>query len=587
MTSLDQSPNINTLWAGLCMQELARAGAKHVIVCPGSRSTPLALAAHASGLSCVVAMDERGAAFHALGIARATGVAAPIITTSGTAVANLLPAVVEAWASGVPMICLTADRPPELQECGANQAIPQRDLFGTFASWSVDLGVPTDAIDARFVLSTISRAWNLAHTAPCGAVQVNVPLREPLGMEAVPWNRACLDDVRGWMAGSGPWCAEANFAGGAGMFAALRAVTTRSTRGLIVAGALRDDAERDAILILAARLGWPVVADIGSGLRGVPTGAARVIGHADLIVRAPGATPALTPDAVLKMGGAVCSKSLQQWLHASRVRSVLVGRHRQPQDPDHTAAFSLDCDVAVLAAELARGGPDQIPAAPSRIAEGWTRADLAAGAAVAQWMESTTDLNEPWIAWWIAQHAPAGAIFAGNSMPVRDLDMHAPPRRDAVTIVQRGASGIDGLIATACGVARGGLTTTSLLGDVSALHDLASLELLRRTPTPCTLVIVNNDGGGIFHFLPVAQQEVPFEPLFGTPHGCRFEGAAAMFGIPYARATTRDEAIAALQGAWANGGAAIVELVTDRAANVDRHRALQSHAVGAVEDALR
>ncbi len=201
-------------------------------------------------------------------------------------------------------------------------------------------------------------------------------------------------------------------------------------------------------------------------------------------------------------------------------------------------------------------------------------------------MESTDDLSEPWIAWWIAEHTPAGVLLAGNSMPVRDLDMHAPIRRDLVVLGQRGASGIDGLIATASGIARSGAPTTALIGDVSALHDLSSLELLRRTPGRCTLAIVNNDGGGIFHLLPVAQQPVPFEALFGTPHGCSFGGAASMFSLPYARASTRDEAMHALQQAWSSKAPAIVELVTSRADNLGRHRALQAAVTQAVDAAL-
>jgi len=586
MITFDDAPNLNALWARLVVAEFVRSGARHVVVSPGSRSTPLVLAAHASGLDVVVALDERSAAFHALGIAKATGCAAPVITTSGTAVANLLPAAVEAWASGIPMILLTADRPPELLECGANQAIPQRDVLGRFARWSVDLGCPTDEVDARVVLSTAAEAWNRAHTVPCGAVQVNCPFREPLGVQESAWNRATLDSVRAWIGSTAPWRAEACFGGGPGLLAALRAVTRGSSRGVIVAGALRDEAERDAVLILAARLGWPVVADITSGLRGVPSALARVIAHGDLLLRSDPAQRALTPDAILRVGGALTSKAVAQWMDASRVRPVLIGRHAQRQDPSHTAAFSLDVDLAALARDLVNGQPEALPAVPSALTDPFVHADLVAAAAIEAWMESTDDLSEPWIARWIAQHTHAGVLLAGNSMPVRDLDMHAPLRHDLVVLGQRGVSGIDGLIATASGIARSGAPTTALIGDVSALHDLSSLELLRRTPGRCTLAIVNNDGGGIFHFLPVAQQAVPFEALFGTPHGCSFEGAASMFSLPYARASTRTEAAQALKRAWSHDAPAIVELVTPRSGNLDRHRALQAAVMQAVDAAM-
>jgi 2-succinyl-5-enolpyruvyl-6-hydroxy-3-cyclohexene-1-carboxylate synthase len=584
--TFDDAPNLNALWARLIIAEFTRSGARHVVVCPGSRSTPLALAAHASGLDVIVALDERGAAFHALGIAKATGLAAPVITTSGTAVANLLPTAVEAWASGIPMIVLTADRPSELLECGANQAIPQREVLGRFARWSVDLGCPTDAVDARVVLSTAAEAWNRAHTVPCGAVQVNCPFREPLGLQEAAWDHATLDSIRAWIGSTAPWRAEACFGGGPGLLAALRAVTRSSSRGVIVAGALRDEAERDAVLILAARLGWPVIADITSGLRGVPTALARVVAHGDLMLRSESAQRVLAPDLVLRVGGALTSKAVVQWIDASRVRPVLVGRHAQRQDPSHTAAFSLDVDLAALARDLVNSQPEALPAVPSALTDSFVQADRAVAAAIEAWMESTDDLSEPWIAWWVAQHAPAGVLLAGNSMPVRDLDMHAPVRRDLVVLGQRGASGIDGLVATASGIARSGAPTTALIGDVSALHDLSSLELLRRTPGRCTLAIVNNDGGGIFHFLPIAQQAVPFEMLFGTPHGCSFEGAASMFSLPYARAGARGEAMTALQRAWERATPTVVELITPRSENLSRHRALQACVMQAVDAAL-
>jgi 2-succinyl-5-enolpyruvyl-6-hydroxy-3-cyclohexene-1-carboxylate synthase len=421
---------------------------------------------------------------------------------------------------------------------------------------------------------------------PCGAVQVNCPFREPLGLQEAAWDHATLDSIRAWIGSTAPWRAEACFGGGPGLLAALRAVTRSSSRGVIVAGALRDEAERDAVLILAARLGWPVIADITSGLRGVPTALARVVAHGDLMLRSESAQCVLAPDLVLRVGGALTSKAVVQWIDASRVRPVLVGRHAQRQDPSHTAAFSLDVDLAALARDLVNSQPEALPAVPSALTDSFVQADRAVAAAIEAWMESTDDLSEPWIAWWVAQHAPAGVLLAGNSMPVRDLDMHAPVRRDLVVLGQRGASGIDGLVATASGIARSGAPTTALIGDVSALHDLSSLELLRRTPGRCTLAIVNNDGGGIFHFLPIAQQAVPFEMLFGTPHGCSFEGAASMFSLPYARAGARGEAMTALQRAWERATPTVVELITPRSENLSRHRALQACVMQAVDAAL-
>jgi 2-succinyl-5-enolpyruvyl-6-hydroxy-3-cyclohexene-1-carboxylate synthase len=627
-------PNLNHLCARIAVEECIRRGCRTVIVCPGSRSAPLAVAAArwnglpAAGrdgaVDVLVAHDERGAAFLALGAARATGCAAIVITTSGTAVANLLPAAVEASMDGIPMLLFTADRPPELHGCGANQSVPQSRMLASVTRDSIDVAcpdepgsTPLDALDAA------ARAWNLAHGSVPGPVHVNWRFREPLAPVAAPWTvaRDVTDRLERWESSGVPWDGAAATRSGdawglpaAGDLDALCARVQAARRGVVVAGGARSPEDAACLAQVARALPWPVIADITSGLR-VEGSLPNVVHHADLALCATrpdgpaaaacdDAVAALRPDVILRIGGRIASKRLQQWMDdaaSAGCALVVAGNGIEPMDPSRCASVRVHVSAGALAARLASG--TQV-LAPSAVSDAWLRAD----AAVAQALEECCVRREPAAASHATEpgaarialreaHAAGAIAMLSSSMPVRDADMHADRACTPWCIANRGASGIDGIVATAVGACRATLRPVLLLiGDVAALHDLSSWSLLRNLPAPMCVVVVNNDGGGIFRFLPIAGHASVFSPWFDSPHGLDFAGAAAMFALPYVAAgsdgecahAVRESLHAVAAGADSSNGhrARIVEVRADAARVVPDHRRIQDSCVRAVRDAL-
>jgi 2-succinyl-5-enolpyruvyl-6-hydroxy-3-cyclohexene-1-carboxylate synthase len=508
MSALLKSENINYFWADLLLEELARQarGLPLVIICPGSRSSPLAIAATRTDerSEYMIVTDERCAGFIALGAA-AVGREPIIITTSGTAVANLLPAVVEASISGRSIIVLTADRPAELHACGANQTIPQRGLFGEFVRWSFELPVPDDAIDPAFVLSTAAEARSRARLPHPGPVHLNVPFREPLAPRAVPFRGSddprltawARDTDRVWrrLPRPAPRTMSPDDLAASGL--------TNASRGAIVAGAGADAA---AVASLARAIRWPIIADVATGLRGAA--------HADVTVAVPdlvlaGANDslaaALRPDAVLRIGGPISSKRVNAYV-ASAPHLVVLRDGPTRFDETHRAAVELSGSVESLIAFASDWQP-------SALCERWIHIGRVAERAVDEALAddadgSSSSLTEPWLARALLRaHPPGRSILLGNSMPIRDADMHFPSAAPALQIVvNRGASGIDGLVSTGVGVASAGAPTTVFLGDLSLLHDCGGLANVHKPGAPVHIVVVNNDGGGIFHFLPIASE---------------------------------------------------------------------------------
>ena len=559
-------PTLNALWAALWVEELIRQGVGLFVVCPGSRSTPLALAlADNPRAETVVHWDERAAAFLALGWGRATGRPAAVVTTSGTAVANLLPAVAEADAAGVPLILLTADRPVELRETGANQTLRQPPLLAGVTRWTFDVPAPAPRVDPAFVLTTAAQA--VAQTAaPAGPVHLNLAFREPLAPppDAAP-AQALPAHLGVWAQTRAPYtqtlgipAAETGARLGAGLGAALGA-----ERGLIVLGACRPDAA-DAVLHLAETLGWPVWADLLGGARlGPPAGGCVRFG--DAVLADADRAAALRPDAVIQFGARPVSKRLAAALVAwAPGVYAAVSPAAERLDPDHRVSHRVRAGAAAAAHALADGAS----AAPGRYRAAWLAADADAGAALDREV-AASGLSEPFVARALTRLAPEGtALVAAASMPVRDLDQFSAADGPRLRVAaNRGASGIDGTVATAAGVARGaGELTVVLTGDLALLHDLTSLALLRDGP-PVVVVTVNNDGGGIFHKLPVADAAPPetFERLFGTPHGLGFEAAARWAGLDYARPETQGAFESAFTEAVGRGTSSVIEVRTDRA----------------------
>lgn len=572
--------SLNPLWATLLVEELVRQGVTFFSLAPGSRSTPLALAVARNGRAeYTVHFDERGSLFLALGHARATGRPAAWITTSGTAVANGFPAVVEADVDGVPLVLLTADRPPELRQTGANQTIDQVKIFGDRVRWFFDLPAPTADVDPAFVLTTAAQAATRAIYPHPGPVHLNVPFREPLTLPP----DAPLPDVPGalrrWHTGSAPYTTYA-------------ATTPRPdvtpiaeklrgvTRGLVVAGRLRTRAEGETAARLAAHLGWPLLPDVLSQVR---LGAADALLH-DLMLASPAFADAHRPEAVLLLGDAPVSKRLLTFLHDSHPAPLVTIRPMPGRfDPHHTVTDAVVGDVAASAEALRSALPAR-PAAGWHAA--WQRASEVARHALAP-LDDPADLSEPHVARAVTRIAPPGeALFIAASMPIRDADTYAAPDGPWLqTAANRGASGIDGTVASALGFARGNATgATLLIGDLALLHDLNSLALCRTSPQRLVIVCLNNDGGGIFSFLPVARDAPDdFETLFGTPHGLGFRHAAALFGLDYAAPESPAAFAEAYRAALARDGCTLIEVTTSRSRNVALHRALVEGAREAVE----
>jgi 2-succinyl-5-enolpyruvyl-6-hydroxy-3-cyclohexene-1-carboxylate synthase len=578
------APNVNALWAGLLVEELVRQGVGLFVIAPGSRSAPLALAVASNGRAkYVVHVDERGCAFVALGHARATGRPAAVVTTSGTAVANTLPAVVEADHDGVPLLLLTADRPPELRETGANQAVRQAGLFAGSVRWAFDVPTPSLDVDPAFVLTTAAQAVHRAQSPP-GPVHLNLMFREPLGPTSdgldAPGRLAKLQD---WLENGSPYTAYSTpgAASVAGDYESLAAIE----RGIVIAGKSDDPATARAALGLGEALGWPVIPDVGSGLR--VGGSARVVHHVDAAL-ASARLSALRPEAVIHLGGPAVSKRLSTWLSAARPREMVVVRRGPSRfDPSHIATRRIEADPGEWASAVASARSSQ------KGHSEWKDLWLAASAAASEAIEAALDdgLTEPVAARVTAAAVPAGgALVLGSSMPIRDVDAFAGKDGPALRVAaNRGASGIDGTVATAAGFALGtGRPTALLLGDLALLHDLNALDLLKREDMPpVAIVVVNNDGGGIFSFLPVAGVPgVPFEELFGTPHGLDFEHAAAMFGLAYATPRSGTELRGKLADVFTSGRPALLEVRTERGANRTLHAELLDRVGAAVDDAL-
>lgn len=572
----EDTGQLNARWCELVIDELVRLGVTLFCIAPGSRSAPLTLAAarHRAVLA-TVHVDERGLGFYAVGAARASGAPVAVICTSGTAAANLLPAVVEASMDCVPLLLLTADRPAELRDAGANQTINQPRLFGTHVRWELDLPAPDPQFPPAALRTALAHAIHCTRTPPAGPVHLNFPLREPLlpepgGVSHTDRAARSRPHTRHHVAPTPqPWPATHPLA----------ATLAAARRGLLIIGRLHDATERAAAESLAEKLGWPTHADIASGLR-ASRAPASWLRHYDLMLGATDAAP-LAPDCVLHLGGTFTSKRLWQHLAATRPACYLrVSADPRRLDPLHAVTDRLDLTVAAFAAALSdSSGPGADPA----WVETLLNADRRIARELADLLDAGDSLDEPSVCRAVAREVPADtALFLGSSMPVRDMDAFAGAGGAAVPVgSNRGASGIDGTLASACGHASGaGQPVLFVCGDLALLHDLSSLALLRRQDPPVIVVLINNDGGGIFSFLPVARLGgAEFERYFATPQGLVYADIARAFGIECHSPRTLDEFCATLRAALGARRPALIEVRADRAANLRRHRE--------IEDALR
>ena len=541
------SPETQATFCATLVDEWVRCGLTDAVVCPGSRSTPLTLAlADDDRVRTHVHHDERSGSFMALGLALISSRPVVVVTTSGTAVVQLHAAAVEADLAGVPLILCTADRPPELRDVAAPQTVDQTHLFGRAVRFFTDPGVP-DASQSGTWRSLAGRAWAEATGAWPGPVHLNLPFREPLVGDHGP-----LPPARG----DRPWHTR------------LRATPTTpvldaalaGARGIVIAG--RGTGEPDAVAGLADALGWPLLADPSSGCAG-----GSAIDGFDPLLRTSFADGA-RPEVVIRSGGMPASKVLSQWLDGCGHEELVIAPAGWWPDPGHRAALLLDA----------------VPAAPAghRPVEGWADTWRAAAATVAAAIDGVLDeepLSEPGVARLLTRTLPPGAVLVtSSSMPVRDVEWFGVGRRDLRVLANRGANGIDGVVSTAVGAALSGARTTLLIGDVAFLHDSNGLLGLAGRDVDLTIVVLDNDGGGIFSFLPQRTDLPPdrFERLFGTPHGLDLVEVALALGVDASPVGHPDDL------GWRRGTHVLV-VKTDRDDNVALHGRLVDAVTVAVE----
>lgn len=576
MTAVAPRPeDVQATFCATLVDEWARAGVVDAVIAPGSRSTPMALALAGDGrIRVQVHHDERSAAFLALGCSLVTGEPTVVLTTSGTAAVELHPAVVEADLSLVPLLVCTADRPPELFDVGAPQAIDQIHLFGRSPRWAHAPGV-ADAAGAPRWRSLAARAYAEATGTKPGPVHLDLAFREPLLGTAGE-----LPPAR--EGGEGPW-AWRNPPGAPEDPVIDPRQDLQGRRGVVLAGPGSGDGE--AVAALAGALGWPVVAAPQAPVWRAP--GATVVG-ADPILRDPAAAEALRPEVVLHLGLPLASRVVGEWAASSGATHLVAAGPGRWVDPHGIAAVVLGDDLDGLLAAWAARLDGIEPADGGAWRRRWQAASDAAQAALAEVLEEAAGPTEPGAAAALVEALPAGGrLVVSSSMPVRDLEWYVAGGRDVEVLANRGANGIDGVVSTAVGVAAAsGAPTALLIGDVAFLHDTNGLIGAAQRGADLVAVVIDNDGGGIFSFLPQGQTlpEPTFEQLFGTPHGLDLVAVARSFG---ASASVVDGDLAGAVGAALTaGGVHVLVVRTERAANRALHARLNDAVAASVAVAL-
>ena len=520
--------NLNMLWASILAKTLARLGLQTVVICPGSRSAPLAIAfAQHPTLEAIPVLDERSAAFFALGLARRSGVPVVLVCTSGTAGANFYPAVIEAKESRVPLLVLTADRPPELRHCHAGQATTQTNFYGSFPNWQAELAMPAaNAQRLAYLRQTTMYAWERSQFPTLGPVHLNIPLREPLAPTPAEIEGLAMSFD------------EAQF------FSRVESLSAQDRkpiellqdwrsceRGVIIAGpAIPACAETycRAVGRLSLTLGWPVLAEGLSPLRNYSDCNPYLISTYDIFLRSSTLADRLKPALVIRLGELPTNKTLRTWLQALTVPQWIIEPSDQNVDPLHSSAIHLRTRVEELVFDV------ESTSAPSTYLQQWLQVESGLRAAIAETFQHTDAMVESKAAWLLSQGLPARTpLFVSNSMPVRDIEQFWQPSQSEIqAYFNRGVNGIDGILSSALGVAhhRQGVLLT---GDLALLHDTNGFLIRPHWQGHLTIVLINNDGGGIFEMLPIANFDPPFETFFATPQQADFATLCAAYGVEH------------------------------------------------------
>jgi len=567
--------NANTALASAFAEELARGGLRLAVISPGSRSTPLAVALwRQSEIEVSVIVDERSAGFFALGAAQASGEPVALLCTSGTALVNYHPAVVEADESAIPLLVLSADRPPELRGIGAGQTIDQIKTFGSSVRWFSEVGThEADDDGLLHYRSTACRALAKARgEVRPGPVHLNLPWREPLAPVPVEGAVTATDPLALEGRGERPLTAvtRVDLEPSAFLLDEVAGHIRNAKSGVIIAGRQLDPELRYPLAHLAKAAGFPILADPTSQLRCGPHDRSCVIASYDLLLRDERFASSVTPDLVLRFGEMPTSKPLRAWIAGSGADQLIVDPYGGWNEPSNRAAAILRADPC----ELASGWAARLQLEERSVPEQWIKAEAAAQKVLSAVFADTSGLTEPALHRVLGkEHQDGDLVYTSSSMPIRDQEAFlASSDADLHFLSNRGANGIDGLISSGIGAARAsGCPTTIVTGDLGLLHDIGGLAALRDVSTPVRIVVIDNDGGGIFHFLPqeAALDSDEFEALLGTPRSIDAAKAAALFDLPHRRL----ESLAEMPEALA-AGTSLIEVKTDRQANVAEHRRL-------------
>ncbi|RID86571.1 2-succinyl-5-enolpyruvyl-6-hydroxy-3-cyclohexene-1-carboxylic-acid synthase [Peribacillus asahii] len=569
-----------TAYIASFVDELAQNKVRHAVVSPGSRSTPISLLlAEHPDIEVHLNVDERSAAFFALGLAKALGEPVAMICTSGTAAANYHPAIVEAYYARVPLLVLTADRPHELRYVGAPQAIDQIELYGKHVKWSVEMALPEQTAEMTNYARTVgARAVATAALSPAGPVHLNFPLREPLvpdmkkAKEYRQESSAVLieDGVR--------TLAQSHVK-------ALASTLIEAKRGIIVVGELKDDSVGEAIVALSEQLAFPILADPLSLLRSGTHKQEQIIETYDTFLRDDVAKEMLNPDLVLRFGAMPVSKALLLFLkkHHS-AKHLVVDDGAGWREPAGLATNMIYSEISTFCSDML----NQLSGIRDLT---WLQRWQAVNTATKEALYSLRDdaeLSEGKLFLLLNELMPThSTLFVGNSMPIRDLDTFFFNNEKQIrTLANRGANGIDGVVSTALGVSTVSEHTVLAIGDLSFYHDMNGLLAAKLQKKNMTILLINNDGGGIFSFLPQANEKEYFELLFGTPHGLDFAHAAALYGAKYNKVKNWEEFGQVFTQSFTIPGLKIIEVSTERESNLVKHRELWNFVSQEIKDVL-
>lgn len=554
--------SLNQLASNIIVELLLQRGCDRFFISPGSRSTPLTSAvAENERTHKIVHFDERGAAFAALGYARATGSAPVLICTSGTAVANYFPAVVEASNDRLPLIVLSADRPPELQGVNANQTIDQIDIYGPYPRSFINLEPPEESREYfTNLIGAINETIAQAKLNPTGPVHINCMFREPLApLGELKDYSQLLSDLKFTTDAELTSTHEINFD-----------EIRFSENILLVVGYQKDLQHNEAILKFAEKYKLPLFADSRSGLR---TDHPNVISYFDQILLSENYNK-LDKLSVIHFGGNLVSKRYLEFIERSEIVNYY---HCDSEDytynPHHKTTQKISAPIDLILNAL----DEKLSRNNGKLLAHFRKADEKIAQLLTDQIDNNTELSEIKIARVLSQNlTDENCLFLGSSMPVRDYDMFADPVAAKIPLTaNRGASGIDGSIATALGFAIGhNKKGVALIGDLAFLHDLNSLALVKKSAQPLLILVINNDGGGIFSSLPVAECENLFEPYFGTPHGYSFKNSAEMFDLEYQMVETSESLKECIKHFNENKQSLVVEIKSNRAENIKRHKEL-------------